>query len=379
MENPNLALRVLIVDQSRMVRATLIKLIRKHYGFREEGDGEAGWQALVLDHSIHLVICSLSLPILDGEGLLARVRSSKLARLRRMPVLVIAGDNAEAMERARALGASDFIRRGIGSGELVARIDALLRLAAEKDEPGGEAALTAKHPNTGLPGRRQIELETGRAVAQAVREDTPVSIMILGFDHCDRLREEHGEELAREFQRRLASMLAKKVRREDSLGHYSDDDLVVVSPGTPYPASETFAKRICAAFTVANITVHGQRVDLTISIGVANAPVDRQNTAAALLALAAQRLKSARMAGGKRVVACFEQVQETAMPAIDHAIDLIRAGHEREVIPHLVPLGLEAFPLLELLARELKLGLPLADLHKRMLDHAQEVQDTRQA
>lgn len=379
MENPNLALRVLIVDQSRMVRATLIKLIRKHYGFREEGDGEAGWQALVLDHSIHLVICSLSLPILDGEGLLARVRSSKLARLRRMPVLVIAGDNAEAMERARALGASDFIRRGIGSGELVARIDALLRLAAEKGEPGGEAALTAKHPNTGLPGRRQIELETGRAVAQAVREDTPVSIMILGFDHCDRLREEHGEELAREFQRRLASMLAKKVRREDSLGHYSDDDLVVVSPGTPYPASETFAKRICAAFTVANITVHGQRVDLTISIGVANTPVDRQNTAAALLALAAQRLKSARMTGGKRVVACFEQVQETAMPAIDHAIDLIRAGHEREVIPHLVPLGLEVFPLLELLARELKLGLPLADLHKRMLDHAQEVQDTRQA
>lgn len=379
MENSDLALRVLIVDQSRMVRAKLIKLISKHYGFREEADGEAGWQALVLDHSIHLVICSLSLPILDGEGLLARVRSSKLARLRRMPVLVITGDNTEAMERARALGASDFISRGVSSGELVARIDTLLRLASQQSDAADEPPPQTKHPNTGLPGRRQIEVETGRTVAQALRRNTPVSIMILGFDRVDELRAEHGEETAREFQRRLAGMLGKKVRREDSLGHYSDDDLVVVSPGTPYPASEIFAKRLCDAFTVANITVHGQRVDLTISIGVANTPVDRQNTAPALLALAAQRLKSARVAGGNRVVACLEHLQETAVPAIDHAIALIRAGREREVVPHLVPLGQEVLPLLELLARELKLGLPLADLQKRMLDREQKIQDTRQA
>lgn len=379
MENSDLALRVLIVDQSRMVRAKLIKLISKHYGFREEADGEAGWQALVLDHSIHLVICSLSLPILDGEGLLARVRSSRLARLRRMPVLVITGDNTEAMERARALGASDFISRGVSSGELVARIDTLLRLASQQSDAADEPPPQTKHPNTGLPGRRQIEVETGRTVAQALRRNTPVSIMILGFDRVDELRAEHGEETAREFQRRLAGMLGKKVRREDSLGHYSDDDLVVVSPGTPYPASEIFAKRLCDAFTVANITVHGQRVDLTISIGVANTPVDRQNTAPALLALAAQRLKSARVAGGNRVVACLEHLQETAVPAIDHAIALIRAGREREVVPHLVPLGQEVLPLLELLARELKLGLPLADLQKRMLDREQKIQDTRQA
>ncbi|MDS4015115.1 MAG: diguanylate cyclase [Candidatus Accumulibacter sp.] len=379
MENPNLALRVLIIDQSRMVRAKLIKLISKHYGFREEADGEAGWQALVLDHSIHLVICSLSLPILDGEGLLARVRSSKLARLRRMPVLVIAGDNTEAMERALALGASDFINRAVSSNELLTRIETLLRLAAQQGEASDEAAQGRQHPNTGLPGRRQIETDTGRSVAQALRKETPVSIMILGFDRVDRLRDEYGEEMAREFQRRLASMLAKKVRREDSLGHYTDDDLVVVSPGTPYPASEIFARRLCEAFAVANITVHGERVDLTISIGVANTPVDRQNTAIALLALAAQRLKAARAAGGNRVVACLEHAQQPTAPAIGHAINLIKAGRETEVIPHLAALGQEVLPLLELLARELKLGLPLADLQQRMLDRVRKVEDARQA
>ena len=66
MDNPTQRPRILIVDESRMVRATLIKLIRDHYSFREETDGESGWQALVLDPSIQLVICSSSLPMLDG-------------------------------------------------------------------------------------------------------------------------------------------------------------------------------------------------------------------------------------------------------------------------------------------------------------------------
>jgi hypothetical protein len=50
------------------------------------------------------------------------------------------------------------------------------------------------------------------------------------------------------------------------------------------------------------------------------------------------------------------------VPRLGHAIDLIRAGHERAVIPHLVHLGKEVLPFLELLERELKLGLPLADI-----------------
>jgi len=49
------------------------------------------------------------------------------------------------------------------------------------------------------------------------------------------------------------------------------------------------------------------------------------------------------------------------------------------VIPHLVPLGKEMLPLLELLEREWKLGLPLADIRKRTLDREHEIEDTRQA
>ena len=250
MENPNQRPRILIVDASRMARATLISQIREQYNFREEVNGESGWQALVIDHSIQLVICALSMPMLDGDGLLARVRSSRLTRLRQMPVLMIAGDNEEANERARVLGASDFISRGIGATELLARIASLLQLAQAQNELRESPERDAQHPVTGLPTRRHIEVQAAQALSQAVRHDGPLSILIIGFDRFGALREQHGDEVAKELLKRLASMLVQKVRKEDSLGHYSGSDLAVVSPGTPFPACESFANRLREAFAV---------------------------------------------------------------------------------------------------------------------------------
>ena len=134
MDSRNQLPRILIVDESRMVRAMLIRHIRDQYDFREEADGEAAWQVLVLDHSIELVICSLSLPVLDGDGVLVRVRSSRLSRLCQMPMLMISGDDNEAVERAKAHGASDFINRNTGSAELLARIDSHLKLAQARNQ-----------------------------------------------------------------------------------------------------------------------------------------------------------------------------------------------------------------------------------------------------
>ncbi|MEF8716143.1 MAG: diguanylate cyclase [Accumulibacter sp.] len=377
MNNPKQRPRILIVDESRMARAALIEQVREHYDFREEVNGEAGWQALVLDHSIRLVICALSMPMLDGDGLLARVRASRLARLRQIPVLMIAGDNEEAHRRARELGASDFIHRETGRTELLARIALLLSSGQAQDQLG---ANSEGHPDTGLPTRQQIDMQTTQAFSYAQRHQIPASLLVMAFDRFDELRETHGDEVVKEMQKRFVSMLSKKLRKEDCLGHYSDSELAVISVGTPYPACEVFANRLREALAVAKIAVHGHRLDLSISIGAANTPVDRTVSAASLLSLAGERLKIAQQAGGNRVIACVEKpLTEIPVPRLGHAIDLIRSGRARAVIPHLVHLGKEVLPFLELLERELKLGLPMADIRSRILDREHEVQDTRQA
>ncbi|WP_313952134.1 GGDEF domain-containing protein [Accumulibacter sp.] len=380
MDNPGQQPRILIVDQSPSVRAALVERLRDEYRFREEVDGEGAWQALVLDNSIQLLICAPSLPVLDDDGLLARVRSSRLARLRQLPVLMIADDNEAINERARLLGTTDFIAKGIGTSEMLARIDSQLRLAQAHNELRENPERDTQHRDTGLATRERLGVQAARAISHATRHHSPVSILVMGFDNFDALREEHGDDLVKELQKRFATMLTSTVRTEDRLGHYSDSDLAVVSPGTPYPACEAFANRLREAFALAKIAVRGKRLQLLVSIGVANAPVDQPSSARSLLDLAAERLGNARKAGGNRVIACRQEPSST-LPALQlgQAISLIKAGHEDAVVPHLIHLGKEILPFLELLERELKLGLPLADIRKRTLDREQQCQDTRQA
>lgn len=372
--------RVLIVDDSRMVRATIIKRIREQYDFREEVDGEAGWQALVLDHSIQLVITDLSMPILDGFGLLTRIRASKLARIRQIPVLMISGDeDEEARERAKTLGVSDFISKGIGAVELLARIESLVKLSETQTQLKANSEQQVQNSETGLFTRKYIELHAAQAMSHAMRHNNQVSAMVMGFDRFGALREEHGDEVVHQLQLRFAKMLGNKIRREDSLGHFSGSQFAVVSPGTPYSACESFANRLREAIEVANIAVHGQRLSLTVSIGVANSPADGVTSAGALLEMAGARLKAAQQGGGNRVIGCGDKaLVEPAALNLGHAIDLITSGNAHVVIPHLTRLGKEIMPLLQLLDRELKLGLPLADIEKSMLDPAQKVEDAGQ-
>lgn len=123
--------RVLIADDSRIVRTMLIKHIEGMFEFREALDGEQAWETLLVDPSIRVVITDLTMPKLDGYGLLQRIRSSKINRIRNIPVVVISGsDERQERDRAMAAGATDLIIKGIGAAQLLSQLDVLSRLAS---------------------------------------------------------------------------------------------------------------------------------------------------------------------------------------------------------------------------------------------------------
>jgi CheY-like chemotaxis protein len=127
--------RVLIADDSRIVRATLIKRIEGIFEFREALDGEQAWETLLIDPSIRVVITDLTMPKLDGYGLLNRIRNSKISRIRNLPVVVVSGsDELEERERAKAAGATDLITKGMDTAQLLTRLDILSKLVTSQRE-----------------------------------------------------------------------------------------------------------------------------------------------------------------------------------------------------------------------------------------------------
>lgn len=119
--------RILIVDDSRSVRATLAHYLDGCYQIREAGDGIQAWETLLVDPRIGLVITDLGMPLLDGYGLIQRIRASGIARINCLPVLVMSGtqDNAEHA-RAAAAGATGLIGKGASAAELLARLAVLM-------------------------------------------------------------------------------------------------------------------------------------------------------------------------------------------------------------------------------------------------------------
>ncbi|WIM06542.1 MAG: response regulator [Candidatus Nitricoxidivorans perseverans] len=374
-EPTSLLPRILIVDDSRIVRATIIKHIRDRFDVREEADGEAGWEALLVDPTIQLVISDMSMPRLDGYGLLERVRNSGIARIRETPVIMISGDeDEESRQRAKDLGASDFIAKGIGTAELLARLGTLVALVRTHEALEETRAQVAIDPATGVLTRIALLRQTEQALSFAQRHGGEVSAVLIGFDRIDELAAAEGGPVAEMLVAQFSRLLAGTVRREDLLGRWTERELAIASPGITEVQARAFAERLRLAVARADIRHQGRPLTATLSIGVASSPADTAAGAEALMTVAEARMVKARGEGGDRVAGGGDRgAAAFAGEGIDQALARVALGEGAMLRPHLARLGLRLLPLLRLIDDEFHFGLPLADLEKRLSRHAKTV------
>ncbi len=106
---------MLVVDDSRFVRASLVRALAPRFRIQQAESGERAWELLLLDPSIGAVLSDLNMPGVDGFELLRRVRGSMLERVRTVPFAVLSGaDDPAQRDRARELGADRFVVKGDG-------------------------------------------------------------------------------------------------------------------------------------------------------------------------------------------------------------------------------------------------------------------------
>jgi diguanylate cyclase (GGDEF)-like protein len=359
--------RILVVDDSRVVRASLIHHLKGHYEVREEADGDAAWQSLVLDPAIRAVISDLQMPKMNGLELLEQLRSSKLRRLQQMPFILVSGEETEDQRaRAREAGVSDFVTKGSGSAEILTRLDNLLALTEAQESLDAGREHMVKDPVSGLFTRTYLEMQAAQGMAHGARHAADVSVMVLGFDGYPALAARLGEKVAADVCSRFARMLAGKVRQEDSLGHFGEaGQFAVISPGTAPMYCATFAERVREAVELARLSVHGQNIAVTVSIGIASLSLDHPASAMELLELAGQRMQMAMRHGGNQTER--GGISPATRPiSIHHALELVAAGRSGQVVQHLPVLAKQILPLLQLMNQELDLALPVAEIEKRL-------------
>ncbi|HEV2854116.1 MAG TPA: ATP-binding protein [Thermoanaerobaculia bacterium] len=136
---PASSARILLADDNADMREYVRRLLSAKYEVVAVHDGAAALRA-AREQPFDLVLSDVMMPRLDGFGLLAELRSDE--RTKTLPVILL---SARAGEEARVegleSGADDYLIKPFSARELLARVDAHLRLQHARRE--AEAALRA--------------------------------------------------------------------------------------------------------------------------------------------------------------------------------------------------------------------------------------------
>jgi two-component system response regulator MprA len=153
-------MRVLVVDDERAVRESLRRALElEGYDVDLADDGEAALDRLGAPAPADAVILDVLMPGIDGLEVCRRLRHGGNA----VPVLMLTA-RAEVDSRVAGLdaGADDYLPKPFALAELLARLRALLRRAANGDEPSDVLRFSDLELDVGTRevrrGSRSIEL-----------------------------------------------------------------------------------------------------------------------------------------------------------------------------------------------------------------------------
>lgn len=145
--------RILVVDDDPAMRQTISMLLREQ-GYEVATAGDAPEFLRELERQLpDLVLLDILMPVRDGFELLEQLKGDD--RWSDLPVLMVSSlPQEDATVRTLGLGAADYIKKPFRVRELLARVQAQLRVRAELD--GARTQLA----------RREEELERAREDAQ---------------------------------------------------------------------------------------------------------------------------------------------------------------------------------------------------------------------
>lgn len=301
---------VLVVDDSRLMRVAARKILKNDFDILEAGDGEQAWEVLQSNTHISLIMSDLSMPHLDGLGLLKRIRESTQSDLKFLPVIIVTGaeDDDGSKQIALAAGASDFITKPFESVQLLARAKSqvqqhLTRRALQSSEEDKQQLKlrTTVDALTGLANERDMVNHIEEGLSYALRHRTELSLLLLQVEKYKILFLRRGKQTAEAVLRHMAQLLSEGRRREDTVARVGLDTFSILLPSANAIGARRVAEHLLEAIRGHGFEVNDAVIPVSASVAVVSPAINSETKAADLLEEAREKLRLALEAGGDRV------------------------------------------------------------------------------
>jgi diguanylate cyclase (GGDEF)-like protein len=293
---------VLLADDSSTVRAIArLELEAAGYDVIEAGDGKQALEQ-AREQLPDVVLLDIEMPVMDGYETVQALKADPLTA--DVPVVFLTGRaGPDDVVRALRLGGHDYLRKPPEPAELLARVNAALRVKALQDELRARAAeldrVSRTDHLTGLYNRRHVEEHLRMLSAGARRHGKPLTVLVFDDDHFNAVNDTLGHTAGDEVLQEVADRLQATLRAEDVLGRWGGEEFLLVLPDTGAAAATSLGERLRELVRSAPVSSSKGDVTVTISVGGASAESPGEHD---LVLLADQQLYAAKDAGRDRVL-----------------------------------------------------------------------------
>ena len=291
---------ILIADDSRVVRVSLKNILQENYQIVEAEDGAKAWEILCNESGIRLVFSDLSMPNLDGLGLLANLRSAEDAQIRNIPFIVVTGKDEDDQIRNQLLqqGANDLITKPFVNQEITERAKRHIKLPqnTHRDNKQDDELLT------GITNKSGFTQIVRKELSFAIRNKNELALLLLKLDQFDTIKKHYSEPAIEHILVTTAEIIRARTHIDDKIAYFGEGTFAILLPASNTISTRYLGKRILSDLLAKKFYLGDSDEMVTASIGVSAPDIKPATTFSEILHLAEQRLQAAINAGGQRVV-----------------------------------------------------------------------------
>ncbi len=135
-------------------------------------------------------------------------------------------------------------------------------------------ALATTDPLTGIPNRRHLFSRLDLEIARANRFGNQVSVLMVDIDHFKNFNDAAGHRAGDGVLRQVAALMKGMVRKVDTIGRYGGEEFLFILPQVTKVEGVEVAEKLRRAVETTAFDPVRSASKITVSVGVANLPVD---------------------------------------------------------------------------------------------------------